>query len=625
MEWTTNICFLGATGNTGSATVHSLLKDHPNVIVRAGIRDVKKAESKFPGADSKRLSFVVSDVKSGDAGTIDLSGVDSLVIVPPQGHENRLGMVTAYVNAAKVAKPAVKHIVLISSPAVTEPTLALSKDLAAGELLIKASGIPYTLLHCVFFYENNFGNAGTIKEHSTFYAPINGSVKIGSVAVADIGEAASNAAVQGPSSHAIKTYWISAPNLSADEQASIMSRVLGRTVKFVSVSDEAATKALTGLGWPEFGARGLVELYRWFEAKQFPENTAPLQALLNNKRKPVSFEDWFSGVASAFGGSSSSSSSSSSSDNKTGEHSHTQPQTVFVAGSTGNVGSATVHALLKYHPTVNVRAGVRDQKKAEAKFGAGLNDAQKKRLSCVMADVKGSDTRIDLKGVNTLVFVPPQGTEDRAGVANAWIASAKAAGVKRIITITTPAAVSAPNLLLTKGLAEIESLIKASGLTYTFIQPVFFYENYFGSADTIKGHGAWYAPISGSAKMGGIAVADIGEATANVAATTSDVHNNKSYVISGPIRSNDENAQAFSSVLGKPVKFVAVSDDAALKAMKEKGFPDVFAKGFIELYRHFESGKDTSINENVLPTLLNEKRKATTLEQWLQPVASAFK
>jgi hypothetical protein len=108
--------------------------------------------------------------------------------------------------------------------------------------------------------------------------------------------------------------------------------------------------------------------------------------------------------------------------------------TVFVAGAAGNTGAATVHSLLKSSPTVQVRAAVRDSKKAAEKF------SENKRLTLVSHDVKNGqlsaqskDNAAELKGVDALVIVLPQVTQDRAGFVSTYAAAAKAAGVKHIV------------------------------------------------------------------------------------------------------------------------------------------------------------------------------------------------
>jgi len=96
------------------------------VIIRAGVRDLSKANKRFPNVDSKRLSFGVSEVKEVKSGqssspslsltgdkakdVSELKGFDTLILIPPQEYHNRFDVVKAYVDTAKAA--GVKHIVV---------------------------------------------------------------------------------------------------------------------------------------------------------------------------------------------------------------------------------------------------------------------------------------------------------------------------------------------------------------------------------------------------------------------------------------------------------------------------------------------------------------------------------
>lgn len=599
-----NVFVAGGASNTGSATINALLKWHPNVTIKAGVRDEKKAGAKFTDTDPKRLTFVVHDVKDGNLtaaaktpedNAAELKGIDALVLVPPQSYQDRVGVVDAYIAAAKGA--GVKHVVFMSTPIASSDKYILGKDLFVNENALKASGLTVTYMHLVMFFENQFGNAATIKEHGAYYAPIAGNVPVSGVAVADIGEASANVLADGPAAHGGKTYFIGGPALSYDEVARVYTRALGKPVKFVSVPDEAALKAMVGMGLPEIMAKGLVELIRLLE-KGVPENQAPLQALLNDQRKPTTFAEWLAPVAGAFGPAN---------------------KTVFVAGASGNTGSATVNALLKFYPTVTVRGGVRDAKKAEAKFPAN------KRLSFVSHDVKGGqlskdskDNAAELKGVDALVIVLPQEHADRAGFVSAYAKAAKEAGVKHIVYLT--AALREP-MLLAKDFNAAELALKNSAVPTTYLQLTMFFENFWGNKETISKQGAYYYPAKPNVPVQGLSCADIGEAAAAAAIGGPALHGNKVYYLGGAAVTWDQVAAAFTKVLGKPVRFVQVPDDAALKSMLGAGLPEALAKGMIELFHVLDTGVPASDADLVM--LLG--RKPQTYEEWLAPIAAAFK
>jgi len=296
-----------ATSNTGAAAIDHLLKSHSSVIIRAGVRDVSKANKRFANAVSateskQRLSFSVLDVKgendtqSVNQITNELKGFDSLILIPPQEGPHRLGVVKSYVDAAKAA--GIKHIVFLSAPAASKPNLILGKNLHASEALIRASGIPSTALSAVFFYENHFGNAATIKSQGAWYNPSKGSVSAPQLSVSDIGEALANVAVAGPKLHANKVYTIVGDVRTWDEVAVAYTKAIGKAVKYVGVPDEAAINAMKAF-LPEIVAKGIVELNRDFEAaKPGTYSTLELKTLLGHE--PESFQQWVTNNAAAF-------------------------------------------------------------------------------------------------------------------------------------------------------------------------------------------------------------------------------------------------------------------------------------------------------------------------------------
>jgi len=286
----------GGLSNTGSATISHLLKSHPNVTIRAGVRSASKAAQKYGSADAKRLTFNEYDIKPDTkSSAIDLKGVDALLLVAPQAFQDRTGVAAAYIAAAKAA--GVKHVVFISAPVAKTPNLILGKGMFESEKLIAASGIPATLLHLLFFFENHFGNTATIKSQGAWYYPAKSDVPVGALSVSDIGEAAANVLVGGPSKHGNKTYTLAGEQQSWDAVAAVYTKVLGKPVKFVSVPDEAAIKAMTGAGYPDLMAKGMVELHHEFDkAPVYPNDQ--LTALLGHA--PQTFEQWLTINAAAF-------------------------------------------------------------------------------------------------------------------------------------------------------------------------------------------------------------------------------------------------------------------------------------------------------------------------------------
>lgn len=309
-----------ATSATGGAAIDHLLKSDSSVIVRAGVRDVSKANKRFPNIDSKRLSFTQIEVKSAatsvaangagnhatsnNSGSVsqiasELKGFDRLILIPPQEYADRFGVVKAYIDAAKVA--GIPHITLVSAPAAETTTFILGKTLHSAEQLLRDSGISYTILRAVFFYENQFGNAQTIKANGMFFQPFKSTIAAPQLSVSDIGAAAASVALTesvNKSKHHNKSYTIVGDVRTWDEVAQAYTKAIGKSVKYVEVSNEAAINAMKAF-MPENIAKGIVELNRDFEAaKPGTYSTVELHSLLG--RAPESFEEWVTKNAAAF-------------------------------------------------------------------------------------------------------------------------------------------------------------------------------------------------------------------------------------------------------------------------------------------------------------------------------------
>jgi uncharacterized protein YbjT (DUF2867 family) len=106
---------------------------------------------------------------------------------------------------------------------------------------------------------------------------------------------------------------------------------------------------------------------------------------------------------------------------------------------------------------------------------------------------------------------------------------------------------------------KIEERIRASGIRYTILRPVFFMENWLGMKDQIE-HGSLALPLSPDTRFQMIAVEDIG-AFAALAFEHTGHWENRAVDIAGDDLSMTEVAQAFSRATGRPVRYEQVPWD----------------------------------------------------------------
>lgn len=166
----------------------------------------------------------------------------------------------------------------------------------------------------------------------------------------------------------------------------------------------------------------------------------------------------------------------------------------------------------------------------------------------------------------------------------------------------------------------VEEALQASGLEWTFLRPNFYMQNFARQmAAGINTEGVIAQPSSRAA----ISFVD-GRDVAGVAASVlaSDGHSGRTYSITGPQALDwDEVADVFSVVLGKPVRFVGLSDEEARARMVQRGLTEAYADALIEVSRAYREGGA----EMVLPTVRElTGRDAIGLQQFVADHRDAF-
>jgi len=285
----------GASGNTGSATIQALAKSFPAVKVVAQVRSLAKASEKFKSLPNVVISLKDVEVKDGKineesvrALSTDMknNGVTVCMVIPPG--ENRIPISLAYIKAAQNAN--VQFFVLLGVEASCNGvnTCLFARQFGEIEMEIARTGIPSCFLRCTFFMENHWGNVKSIKENSAFFYPVKGASQLHCISVVDIGKCAA-AVIANPNAHKNRNYRLGGATITNNQIAAIYTRLLGKTVSFVTVPEAKAIEAMVGMGFPKWQSEGVVELWNFADAGQIPnEDDSPL--LLN--APPTTFETW---------------------------------------------------------------------------------------------------------------------------------------------------------------------------------------------------------------------------------------------------------------------------------------------------------------------------------------------
>jgi len=247
---------------------------------------------------------------------------------------------------------------------------------------------------------------------------------------------------------------------------------------------------------------------------------------------------------------------------------------ILVLGPTGNVGSALIPKLTAIG--ADVRALTHDKPSDTSKVEA-LKDAG---VEVVSGDLNNLDSlHAAFEGVAKVFLLTAPGPKGGAMASNA-IAAAKRSGNPHVVNHSVAKAAPDHPSRFGREHGETEVELMESGLPYTFVRAIYFMQNTFAAAQTVASQGTVFMPMK-NGHVGMIDARDVAEAEAVV--LTSDGHEGKNYLLTGPESiSISDVAEALSKVLGKEVKYVDVPPEAAKEGMLGAGIPEWIADGIIE-------------------------------------------
>jgi uncharacterized protein YbjT (DUF2867 family) len=236
----------GASGNTGKVVAKQLLKAGKKV--RALVRNVEK------GSDLAALGAEVVAVDLADSAglTRALAGAAGFYLLSPPDMTSQsflaersklLGAVASVVKSAGVP-----HVVFLSSVgAQHESGTGIIQTVHAGELALRAAGVPSTFVRAAYFVENWGAVLPVAKQDGVLPSFIPGDLKLPMVSTADIGNLAAEALLDGPRGERVLE--LSGPeDHTPKDVARVVSTILGRPIQLVEPPLDAVVPTFTGFG-----------------------------------------------------------------------------------------------------------------------------------------------------------------------------------------------------------------------------------------------------------------------------------------------------------------------------------------------------------------------------------------
>jgi uncharacterized protein YbjT (DUF2867 family) len=281
---------------------------------------------------------------------------------------------------------------------------------------------------------------------------------------------------------------------------------------------------------------------------------------------------------------------------------------VLVIGSTGKTGSELVKLLAQSGMTV--RAASRNPSAAPK----GFPDF----VETVEFDFDRPQTFDPaLAGVGKVFLMARPGDNHSDKVGIPFVDAAKKAKVRLIVNLSAMGVEQDDSFML----RVLERHLEMSGVPYTHLRPNWFMQNFNSGpmhAD-IRATGALHLPAA-DARLSFIDVRDI--AAVAFAALTEPRHEGKAFTLTGgEALSHADVADKLSSVSGRTISYVPVSEDTARAALAGRGVPADLIERWTEFYRKIRGGFCSPISTDVESVL---RRPAISFDQYAKDFAASW-
>jgi uncharacterized protein YbjT (DUF2867 family) len=276
------------TGLIGHQVLNNLLaSDEP-------IRVIARDPSRLPAHTCERVEVVHGSHGDLDVVTRAFAGAGSVFwLVPPDPHAESVE--AAYVGFSRPACDAfksqgVKRVVGVSALGRGTPWAAhaglVTASLALDDL-IASTGVSYRALTNPSFMDNLLRQVESIRNQGMFSLPISGDLTQPSCATRDTAAVAARLLLDHSWSGVASRPVLGPEDLSYNDMAQIMSKVLGKPVRFQQISGDAYKARLLQRGMSDAMAQGNLDM--WIAYNQGLDTAEPRTPQATT---PTSFRQW---------------------------------------------------------------------------------------------------------------------------------------------------------------------------------------------------------------------------------------------------------------------------------------------------------------------------------------------
>ncbi|WP_458247931.1 SDR family oxidoreductase [Streptomyces sp. MAI_2237] len=280
---------------------------------------------------------------------------------------------------------------------------------------------------------------------------------------------------------------------------------------------------------------------------------------------------------------------------------------IVVTGATGNVGRTLVPLLASAGEevvAVSRRAHLEDLPAGARHARADLADA--------------ASLRPALDGADALFVVLGSELNSRGQSPRALLDEVTAAGVKRVVLLSSQINSTRPQAPSHARLREFEEAVRASGVDFTVLRPAGFASNAFAWAESVRARRTVLAPF-GEVALPVVDPADIADVAA--AALREDGHAGRTYELTGPEAIGPRRqAEVIAEELGEDVAFVELSREQA-RAHLAQFMPEEVVDGTLDILGRPLPAEQT-VSTDVQHVL---HRPARPFAAWVARNAAAFR
>ncbi len=274
----------GATGKLGKLVAERLLETTPAAEVGVSVRDPKKARSlvergvRVRAGDYEEPASLHHAFEGADTILLVSSGVTGEAALRNHRHA---------IEAAKAV--GARRVVYTSHMGVGATSLFSPMTVhAATEAMLQASGLAFASLRNGFYADSGLMLTGNAIETGEIVAPEDGPVSW--TTHADLAEVAAIALAQPERLDGLTPPLTGSEALDLDGLAALASELTGRTIRRVTVGDEAFRTTLIARGVPEARAEMMLGLFAASRKGEFAAVDPTLERLLG--RPPIPMGDF---------------------------------------------------------------------------------------------------------------------------------------------------------------------------------------------------------------------------------------------------------------------------------------------------------------------------------------------